>query len=91
MNAVSVLCVAHNTGPGRKARRRAPLIAISWPCHSIAMVEHDSFFTLISGTALVLIGFGFARSRAIRFVRLAGLLAMIYGVYMVLAVTHMIR
>lgn len=55
------------------------------------MVAHDSFFTLVSGVALALVGFGFARSRAILFVRFAGLLALIYGVYTVLTVTHMIR
>ena len=54
------------------------------------MLVHDTFFTLISGVALALVGFGIARSRSIRFVKLAGLLAMAYGVYMVLAVTHMI-
>jgi hypothetical protein len=55
------------------------------------MVAHDSFFALIIGFALVLVGFGFARSRAILFIRFAGLLAMLYGAYTVLAVTHMIH
>ena len=55
------------------------------------MVAHDTFTTLISGVALALVGFGFARSRAILFVRFAGLLAMVYGVYTVLTVTHMIK
>jgi hypothetical protein len=55
------------------------------------MVVHDTFFTLIVGVTLALVGFGFARSRAILFVRFAGLLAMLYGVYTVLAITHMIR
>ena len=54
------------------------------------MLAHDSFFTLITGVALALVGFGLARSRAILFVRFAGLLALLYGVYTVLAVTHMI-
>jgi hypothetical protein len=66
------------------------LIAVSGLCQSNGMVAHDTFFTLIAGVALALVGFGFARSRAILFVKLAGLLAMCYGVYMVLAVTHMI-
>ena len=69
---------------------RALLIAVQWFCHSTTMVLHDTFFTLIAGVALTLVGFGFARSRAIRFVKLAGLLAMLYGVYIVLTVTHMI-
>lgn len=55
------------------------------------MVAHDSFFELISGFALALVGFGLARSRSILFVRFLGLLALCYGVYLVLAVTHMIR
>ncbi|HEV2635628.1 MAG TPA: hypothetical protein VGX23_10815 [Actinocrinis sp.] len=55
------------------------------------MTAHDNLFTLILGAALALVGFGFARSRAMLFVRLAGLIAMVYGVYMVLAVTHMIK
>jgi hypothetical protein len=55
------------------------------------MVAHDTFFTLIAGAALALVGFGLARLRTILFVRFVGLLALVYGVYMVLAVTHMIR
>jgi len=72
-------------------RYRALLIVISRFCHSNTMFVHDTFFTLIVGVALTFVGFGFARSRAIRFVRLAGLLAMLYGAYTVLTVTHMIR
>jgi hypothetical protein len=54
------------------------------------MVVHDTLFTLVAGIALALVGFGFARARTILFVRFAGLLAMLYGVYIVLALTHMV-
>jgi len=81
---------ATGPGPGRKVRHRTLLSAIARLCHSRGMVAHDTFFTLISGIALALVGFGFARSRAILAVRFVGLLAMLYGVYIVLTVTHMI-
>ncbi len=54
------------------------------------VLAKDAFFTLIVGVVLVLVGFGVMRSRSIRFVRLAGLLALAYGAYIVLAVTHVI-
>lgn len=55
------------------------------------MVAHGTFFTLIAGIALTLVGFGFARARAMLIVKLIGLLAMLYGIYTILAITHMIK
>jgi hypothetical protein len=55
------------------------------------MVANNDFFTLIAGLALGLVGLGLAVSRSIRLVRLLGLAALAYGVYMILAVTKTIR
>ena len=66
------------------------MIAVSRFCHSGDMPANDDFFTLITGAALALVGFGFAVSRTIRLVRFAGMLALAYGLYLILVVTRVI-
>lgn len=54
------------------------------------MLVHNGISVLVTGAALALVGFGISVSRIARFARLAGMVALAYGVYLVLAVTKVV-